>query len=67
MDTRFSYCAIWLLKILKKMDYINLDKAVEFIQRCQNFDGGFGAIPGGESHSGGEEKIRLSDGLGRQS
>ena len=49
------------------MDYINLDKAVEFIQRCQNFDGGFGAIPGGESHSGGEEKIRLSDGLGRQS
>ena len=27
-------------------------KAVEFVDRCQNFDGGFGSVPGAESHAG---------------
>jgi geranylgeranyl transferase type-2 subunit beta len=26
--------------------------AAAFVRRCANFDGGFGATPGGESHAG---------------
>ena len=29
-----------------------MDKAVEFVLLCMNFDGGFGRIPGSESHAG---------------
>ena len=29
-----------------------MDKAVSFIVSCMNFDGGFGCVPGSESHSG---------------
>jgi geranylgeranyl transferase type-2 subunit beta len=66
IDTRFSYCAISSLAILGELQngYIDIDKAVEFIgrsisfsdtsqaRRCRNFDGGFGAVPGAESHAG---------------
>ena len=31
---------------------INVPMAIEFIASCQNFDGGFGAVPGAESHAG---------------
>ena len=51
-DTRFSYCAISLAALLGKLDRINVDKAVEFILSCRNFDGGFGCIPDAETHSG---------------
>ena len=34
------------------MDAVNVDKAVEFILTCMNFDGGFGVAPGSESHAG---------------
>lgn len=34
------------------MDSINVDKAVEFVLSCMNFDGGFGCRPGSESHAG---------------
>lgn len=34
------------------MDKINVDKAVEFVLSCMNFDGGFGCRPGSESHAG---------------
>ena len=34
------------------MDAVNVDKAVEFILACMNFDGGFGVAPGSESHAG---------------
>lgn len=34
------------------MDKINVDKAVEFVLTCMNFDGGFGCRPGSESHAG---------------
>ncbi|KAH9744550.1 Geranylgeranyl transferase type-2 subunit beta 1 [Citrus sinensis] len=36
----------------KRLDKINVDKAVEYIVSCKNLDGGFGCTPGGESHSG---------------
>lgn len=31
---------------------IDLASAVSFINQCRNFDGGFGAVPGAESHAG---------------
>lgn len=29
-----------------------MDKAIEFVMKCMNFDGGFGSKPGAESHAG---------------
>jgi geranylgeranyl transferase type-2 subunit beta len=51
-DSRFSYCAAAILKIINKLNenYINISKATEYVLSCQNFDGGFGSIPGAESH-----------------
>lgn len=49
---RFSYIAICCLSILKRLDKINVDKAVNYIVSCKNLDGGFGCTPGGESHAG---------------
>jgi geranylgeranyl transferase type-2 subunit beta len=51
-DSRFSYCAVAILKIINKLNenYINIPKATEYVLSCQNFDGGFGSIPGAESH-----------------
>lgn len=34
------------------MDAIDVEKAVEFVLSCRNFDGGFGSRPGSESHAG---------------
>lgn len=52
VDTRFSYCAASCLSILNQLDRIDTAAAVNFINQCQNFDGGFGSIPGAESHAG---------------
>jgi len=52
VDTRFSYCALNCLSILGKLDTIDVKKATDFVASCRNFDGGFGAIPGAESHAG---------------
>lgn len=35
-----------------KLDAIDVEKAVEFVLSCRNFDGGFGSRPGSESHAG---------------
>ncbi|KFG86695.1 geranylgeranyltransferase beta subunit [Metarhizium anisopliae] len=51
-DTRFLYGALNALSLLGALSRINLDKAVSHIQSCANFDGGYGAKPGAESHSG---------------
>ena len=34
------------------MDAVDVDKAVDFVLQCMNFDGGFGRVPGSESHAG---------------
>jgi geranylgeranyl transferase type-2 subunit beta len=54
IDTRFSYCALSVLSLLNALDHdsVSVPKAVDFIKRCKNFDGGFGAVPGAESHAG---------------
>ncbi|KAJ3125826.1 hypothetical protein HK100_010571 [Physocladia obscura] len=46
--------AINCLSLLNKLEpkYIDLEKAAEFIHSCKNFDGGYGSVPGAESHSG---------------
>lgn len=48
-DTRFCYCACAIAKLLGSKP----NPAVgDFVERCQAYDGGFGLIPGGESHGG---------------
>ncbi|KAJ8952522.1 hypothetical protein NQ318_003318 [Aromia moschata] len=42
VDTRFSFCAVATLSLLKRMDVIDVNKAVDFVASCKNFDGGFG-------------------------
>ena len=53
IDTRFSYCAASCLRLLGLDDNLkkNLQKNTEFVLACQNFDGGFGGVPGAESHA----------------
>lgn len=52
IDTRFTFVAFCTTYLLGRLDDINVEKAVEFILKCHNFDGGFGTRPGSESHSG---------------
>ncbi|EMP33212.1 MutS protein like protein 4 [Chelonia mydas] len=52
IDTRFSFCAAATLALLGKLDVVDVEKAVEFVLSCMNFDGGFGCRPGSESHAG---------------
>lgn len=52
VDTRFSFCALATLKLLGRLDAINLENAVSFVMSSNNqIDGGFGSKPGSESHS----------------
>ena len=55
IDTRFSYCALLTLSILPDIelnDVIDLPAANAFVASCKNFDGGYGCVPGAESHAG---------------
>ncbi|CAM9497840.1 unnamed protein product [Chrysoparadoxa australica] len=54
VDTRFSYCALSCMAIMGKLEsgIIDVERAAEFVASCKNFDGGFGCIPGAESHAG---------------
>ena len=66
IDTRFTYCAFSCLALLGRLPVvpegdnvkleekpiIDMTKAVDYIISCRNFDGGFGAVPGAESHAG---------------
>jgi geranylgeranyl transferase type-2 subunit beta len=51
-DTRFSYCAIATLYLLDRLDRIDCQNAIQYLKRCQNYDGGFALEPEGESHAG---------------
>ena len=48
IDTRFSYCAMLTLSILHRLDAVDVESSNEFIVSCQNFDGGYGCVPGAE-------------------
>ncbi|KAK0731804.1 terpenoid cyclases/protein prenyltransferase alpha-alpha toroid [Lasiosphaeris hirsuta] len=51
-DTRFLYGAFNALSLLGLLDLVNVDKAVDHVVACANFDGGYGVSPGAESHAG---------------
>lgn len=51
-DTRFLYGALNALSLLGLLSLVDVDKAVDHIAACANFDGGYGVNPGAESHSG---------------
>lgn len=52
-DTRFVYCAVSGLSLLGSLsEFKNKNKTLEYIQSCCNFDGGYGSMPGAESHAG---------------
>ena len=51
-DTRFLYGALNALSLLHLTHLIDTTKAVQYVQACANFDGGYGVSPGAETHSG---------------
>ncbi|RQM07263.1 hypothetical protein DH86_00000955 [Scytalidium sp. 3C] len=51
-DTRFLYIALNGLSLLNLLHLVDVNKAVDYIVSCTNFDGGYGSSPGAESHSG---------------
>lgn len=53
VDTRFSYCALSCLYLLNALDSKTAFLVLNYILReCRNFDGGFGSLPGSETHAG---------------
>ncbi|KAI5957346.1 BET2 [Candida jiufengensis] len=51
IDTRFTYTAISALSLLDELTKEITGPATKFILDCYNFDGGFGLVPGSESHA----------------
>ena len=51
IDTRFGLCGIGALALMGQLDKLDVDETVGYIERCRNFDGGFGAREGAESHA----------------
>lgn len=51
VDTRFIYTALSSLSLLDELTPEIVNPAVDFIMKCQNFDGAFGMVPGSESHA----------------
>ena len=51
-----------VLPLQGRLDAIDVDKAVEFVLSCMNFDGGFGCRPCSETHSGMVNKVLLKVG-----
>jgi hypothetical protein len=52
VDTRFLYAALNCASLIQQLPALNIDAAVDYVMRCQNFDGAFGLAPGCESHTG---------------
>lgn len=51
IDARFLYCAVNALSLLGRLDELDREKTVGYIERCRNYDGGFGSCVGAESHA----------------
>ena len=58
IDSRFAYCGLCTLALLGRLrgekapKGLNVDAAAAWIASCANIDGGFGCVPGAESHAG---------------
>ncbi|KAI8539964.1 hypothetical protein RHMOL_Rhmol09G0223700 [Rhododendron molle] len=50
-DLRFIFCAAAICSMLENWSGMDKEKAKEYILNCQSYDGGFGLIPGSESHA----------------
>ncbi|KAI4352107.1 hypothetical protein L6164_006390 [Bauhinia variegata] len=51
-DLRFLYCAAVICFMLDNWSGMDKEKAKDYILLCQSYDGGFGLVPGAESHGG---------------
>ncbi|CAM9267929.1 unnamed protein product [Hapterophycus canaliculatus] len=51
-DLRFTYCACAVSTILGNWNGVDRRKAIEYIERCYDFDGGIGLAPGREACAG---------------
>jgi len=51
VDTRFTYCAVNALSLLGHLHELDVDRTIGYIEKCKNFDGGFGSTIGAESHA----------------
>ena len=40
------------VSLVGKLDLLDLDSAINYVVKCQNYDGGFGSVIGAESHAG---------------
>lgn len=52
-DLRFVYCAAAICFMLEDWSGMDRERAKDYILNCQSYDGGFGLMPGLESHGGG--------------
>lgn len=51
IDTRFVFVSVYILTLLDALTSDVAMSASKFIMQCLNFDGGFGMLPGAESHA----------------
>lgn len=51
VDSRFVYCAVSCLSLLKGLHLFEQQPTIDWLCKCQNFDGGFGCLPDTESHA----------------
>lgn len=51
VDNRLNYAAVQALVLIDRLDVIDAPALRQFVARCRNFDGGYGGVPGGESHA----------------
>ncbi|CAJ2669428.1 geranylgeranyl transferase type-1 subunit beta-like [Trifolium pratense] len=51
-DLRFVYCAAAICFMLDNWSGMDKEKVKDYILNCQSYDGGFGLVPGAESHGG---------------
>lgn len=51
VDTRFVFVSVYILTLLDALTVEVASGASKFILQCLNFDGGFGMLPGAESHA----------------
>lgn len=49
-DLRFVYCAAAISYMLEDWSGMDKERANNYIINCQSYDGGFGLLPGSESH-----------------
>ncbi|CEH11762.1 rab geranylgeranyltransferase [Ceraceosorus bombacis] len=51
-DTRFLYCSVSTLSLLGALHHLDKPLTIRAVLAVRNHDGGFGTVPGAESHAG---------------